>query len=130
VNIHVPHQVIKQIVTVVDDDQEITPEQRQRVADWLSANGVDPATVAQGKITLEYKVYGARTRRQFIGFRQYYLEDGKKVHAEATNDVVTFHRYVEQHTELEPDPSWEGWEAYDAHMTERRKARAQEAGEQ
>lgn len=121
-NIHAPHPAVKQIVTVVDDGQEITSEQRTRVMAWLSANGVDPACVALGKITIEYLVLGTRKGRQFIGFRQYYLEDGSKVFDPVTNSAATFHRYVEQFTELEPDPSWEGWEAWEADMAERRKA--------
>lgn len=123
----VPHPVTKCIVTVVEDGQEITDEQRSRVVTWLSENGVDPSLVVPGPITLEYKAFGERKGRQFIGFRQYYLEDGHKVHALVTNEAVTFHRYVEQSVELAPDPTWEGWKAYDARIAERRKANEADA---
>lgn len=126
-NIHVPHPAVKEIVTVVDDDQEITPEQRKRLVTWLSANGVAPACVSLGKITVEYSVYGTRKGRQFIGFHQYYTEEGSKVFDPVNNRAATFHRYVEQHTELEPDPSWEGWEAWNADMAERRKKQGEKA---
>lgn len=121
----VPSPVAKKIITVVEDGQDITSEQRERVAAWLIANGVDPSVVVRGRITLEYKLFGERKGRQFIGFRQYYLENGSKVHAQATNDVVTFHRYVEQHVELEPDPAWKGWEAYDSDVAVRMQTLAE-----
>ena len=71
-HILVPHPVVKVIVTVVDDGQDLTQEQRSRVVSWLVANGIDPKSVAPGAITLEY-LLGDRKGRQLIGFRQYYL---------------------------------------------------------
>ncbi|NUP69312.1 MAG: hypothetical protein HOW71_44905 [Nonomuraea sp.] len=127
-SIHVPHPVERRIVTVVAEDQEISDEQRRRVCTWLTANGIDPAVVAGSEITLECKMFGARKGRQFIGFHQYHLEDGKKVHAAIINDAVKFHRYVEQTVELGPDPAWEGWETYDARIAERTRTSDGDAG--
>jgi hypothetical protein len=107
----VPHPVVRHVITVVEEGQNISDAQRQRVIHWLRANGVDPARVAAERITLEYKMYGEKKGRQLIGFTQFHLEDGNKVHAYKTNDVVKFQRYVEQTVELEPDPTWEGWQS-------------------
>ncbi|MGW4270869.1 hypothetical protein ACWEGQ_00525 [Streptomyces seoulensis] len=108
----VPNPVERHIITVVGEYQELSSEQLERVQRWLIANGIEPRTVAQDEITLEFKTFGPERGRQFIGFHQYYLEDGEKVHAEITNSAVTFRRYVEQTVELADDPSWEGWTTY------------------
>lgn len=108
----VPHPVETRVVTVVEHGQKISNEQRGRVAAWLQANGIDPRNVAEDEITLECKVFGDQRGRDLIGFTQYYVEDGCKVHAIVKNDAVKFHRYVEQKVPLEPDPSWPGWSRY------------------
>ncbi|MEU8469590.1 hypothetical protein AB0F30_16980 [Streptomyces sp. NPDC029006] len=112
----VPHPVERRIITVLAEDQELSAEQRERVQTWLTENGIDPKHVARGAITVEGKMFGNRPGRQYIGFRQFHLENGQKVHAQVSNDVVTFQRYVEQTVELAPDPAWEGWEAAHARV--------------
>lgn len=117
----VPHPVVKHIVTVVRRGQQQSAEQRGRVVAWLRANGIDPNLVAQGDITLEYGMFGDGPGRQLIGFTQFYVEDGQKVHAEVENDAVKFHRYVAQRVPLEPDPSWPGWDAFRAEQARQRE---------
>ncbi|MCF0086585.1 MULTISPECIES: hypothetical protein [unclassified Streptomyces] len=107
-SIPVPHLVERRVITVVAEDQELSAEQLDRVRTWLTANGIDPAVVAGGTITIEGTMYRGELGRQYIGFHQYYLENGSKVHAPIANSAVKFHRYVEQVVELEPDPAWEG----------------------
>lgn len=121
-----PHPVVRHTITVVQKGQTLTPEQRERISTWLRANGVDPQKVARDEITVTYRMCGTRPGRKFIGFQQFYLEDGSKVHAAITNGVVKFQRHVEQSVELEPDPAWEGWEKHDAQMAERRAQHAKE----
>lgn len=120
----VPNPVVQHVVLVIEEGQDISGEQRERIVRWLRANGVTPSNVAQGRITLEYKMYGPNKGRQFIGFTQFHLENGQKVHALKTNSVVTFHRYVEQTVELEPDPSWEGWEKHQQLLAQQREDHA------
>ncbi|MFD8777527.1 hypothetical protein [Streptomyces sp. NPDC059916] len=121
----VPYPVVRHIVTVVEEGQTLTPEQRERVVAWLRANGADPAVVTLDTITLEYKMFGTKPGRQFIGFQQYYTEGGSRVHAAITDGAVKFQRYVEQSVELEPDPAWQGWEQHEAKQAE---ARAKNGG--
>jgi len=109
-SVPVPHPVERRIITVVAENQELSAEQLDRTRTWLAANGIDPALVTRGAITLEGTMCEGRPGCQYIGFQQYYLEDGNKVHSPDTNSAVKFHRYVEQSVELEPDPAWEGWE--------------------
>lgn len=120
----VPSPVIKHVVTITEEDQAISSEQRERIVRWLQANGIDPSTVAQGRVTVEYHMYGTKPGRQYIGFTQYYVENGLKVHSFVTNNAVTFHRYVEQTVELEPDPSWEGWEKHEERLAKTREAKS------
>lgn len=119
----VPNPVVQHVVLIAEEGQHLSSEQRERIVRWLRANGVDPSSVAKERITLEYKMYGPNQGRQFIGFTQFHLENGQKVPALKTNSVVTFHRYVEQTVELEPDPSWEGWEKREQSLARQREAR-------
>jgi hypothetical protein len=117
----VPNPVIKHVVLIVEEGQDLSSEQRDRVVRWLRANGVDPSNVTADRITLEYKMYGSKQGRQFIGFTQYYVEDGHRVHAVTTNSAVKFQRHVEQTVALEPDPSWEGWEKHEEQLAKERE---------
>lgn len=93
------------IVTVVEDDQAISDEQRERICAWLRANDVDPKTVSRKAITIEYAEgpFGRSPGR--IWFTQYYVNaEGSKEHAIHTNEFVQFRRCVQQAVELEPDP--------------------------
>ena len=102
----VPREMETRIVTVIEDDQDISGEQRERVRAWLQANGVDPKLVNSAKaITIEYTEgpFGRTPGR--IWFTQYYVNaEGSKEHALHTNEAVQFRRCVHQRVELEPDP--------------------------
>lgn len=113
-----PAPVVQHIVTVVEEGQELTAEQRARTAAWLEANGIDPRLVARDEITVRYKTYGSKPGRKLIGFHQFYEEDGVRVFDWATNAALTFQRSVEQTVELAPDPAWEGWDRYYAERDE------------
>lgn len=102
----VPHALETRIVTVVEDDQDISDEQRERICAWLRANDVDPKLVNSAKaVTIEYTEgpFGRNPGR--IWFTQYYVNaEGSKEHALHTNEAVQFRRCVHQAVELEPDP--------------------------
>jgi hypothetical protein len=110
-----PHPVERRIVEVVQEGQELSDEQRTRVAAWLEANGIEPRRVALNTITVECNVHGSRESRHVIGFHEYYeTPDGQRTINERTLDAaLTFQRWVAQTVPLEPDPMWEGWDAYD-----------------
>jgi hypothetical protein len=104
-----PHTVPRpretRIVTVVEDGQATSDEQRERICAWLRANDVDPKTVSRKAITIEYAdgPFGRSPGR--IWFTQYYVNaEGSKEHAIHTNEAVQFRRCVQQTVELEPDP--------------------------
>lgn len=111
----VPHPIELRVVTVVDEGQEISEEQRKRVADWLDANGVDHRRVV-GPVSIETKMRGDEVGRQVIGFREYYEDaDGHRTINEKTlKEALTYERWVEQKVPLGPDPEWEGWDAWRA----------------
>lgn len=101
----VPRPVETRIVTVVEDRQDISDEQRERIYTWLRANDVDPDLVSRKAVTIEYTEgpFGRSPGR--IWFTQYYVNaDGSKEHALHTNEAVQFQRCVHQKAELEPDP--------------------------
>lgn len=104
-----PHTVPRpretRIVTVVEDGQAISEEQRERICVWLRANGVDPKTVSRKALTIEYAEgpFGRSPGR--IWFTQYYVNaEGSKEHAQHTNEAVQFRRCVHQTVELDSDP--------------------------
>lgn len=109
-----PFPVETRIVTVVKDGDALSPEQRERLCKWLRANGIDPARVAHFPITVESRIRGAEDTNHVIGFTEYYLdEEGHKVINMKTLDgVMTYQRWVQQQVPIEPDPQWEGWDAY------------------
>lgn len=113
----VPCPVELRIVTVVSADQEISEEQRQRVAVWLEDNGIQPNRVATGRpVTVESQIRGDQESNPIIGFTEYYEdENGSRVLNEKTRDeALTYQRWVRQRVPLGPDPNWEGWEAWRA----------------
>jgi hypothetical protein len=115
--IPVPQPLERRVVTVVAEGQQISSEQRQRIVTWLKANGIDPHRVADGAITIEYRMRGDRAGHGVIGFREYYESpEGHRTVNELTLDgALTYERWVRETTPLEPDPTWEGWEAMTAH---------------
>jgi hypothetical protein len=115
--IPVPHPLERRIVTVVAEGQQVSIEQRQRIVTWLKANGIEPRRVADGAITVEYRMRGDRSGPGVIGFREYYESpQGHRTINERTLDgTLTYERWVRETTPLEPDPAWEGWEAMAAH---------------
>lgn len=114
---YVPHPVVQHIVTVVKEGQEISGEQRSRTNAWLTANGIDPATVALAEISVQYSMRGTEKGRSLIQFTQYVSEgDGRRVFDWRTKSALTVQRLVEQQVELEPDPTWEGWDAWRTEM--------------
>jgi hypothetical protein len=117
----VPHPAELRTVTVVSEGQEVSEEQRKRVADWLEANGVDHRRVCLGPITIESKLYGDQVGREIIGFREFYeTANGQRVINERTlKEALTYERWVEQKVPLEPDPAWNGWEAWRAEASSR-----------
>lgn len=126
----VPHPVECRIITVVEDHQEISEEQRARVATWLEANGIDPSRVALGRITVESKLYAGKPGWQIIGFTEYYeTPDGHRVVDQRNRKgALTYQRWVEQSVPLEPDPAWEGWDARRAQTPPARPAGAEATG--
>lgn len=104
----VPHPVETRIITVVEADQRISEEQRERVGAWLRANGADPKAVAQNAITLECKAHAGKEWDHIIGFQEFYRDaEGRKViNAKTKNEALTFQRWVPQTVALEPDPAW------------------------
>jgi hypothetical protein len=113
----VPSPVERRIVTVVRGNQELSEEQRLRITRWLEANQIEPKRVsAHEPITIECKVRGDSESFHVIGFTEYYVDsEGNKVFNEKTrNEALTYERWVAQVAELEPDPSWEGWDAWRA----------------
>jgi hypothetical protein len=110
----VPSPVERRIVTVVADRQELSEEQQARVMRWLEANGLDPKRVARRAITIECNVRGREESAHVIGFSEFYVDnDGRKVIDEKTLlDAFTYERWVRQIVQLEPDPSWRGWDAH------------------
>lgn len=112
-NWHVPHPVVTCSIQVVQKDAPVTPEQRERVARWLSANGIDPRLVERSDIRLEWKDRGGRIGNPIICFTQFYIDEtGSKTLDYRTREVLRFERAVPQTVELEPDPAWGGWDAY------------------
>lgn len=107
----VPSPVERRIITVVDEGQDISGEQRERVTRWLAANGVDPKRVALKRITLECNVRGQHENAHIIGFTELYEDEtGHRVIDEKTqNSAVMYERWVRQTVPLEPDPTWIGW---------------------
>lgn len=119
----VPFPVELRIVTVVSEGQQVSEEQRERVGQWLQANGIDHRRVTGGPITIESKMRGDVVGRQVIGFWEYYeTPEGTRVINEKTlTSALTYQRWVEQTVPLEPDPDWDGWEAYHQKMAEQRR---------
>lgn len=110
----VPYPVDFWIVTVVTGGQNISTEQRQRVGEWLEANGIKPSTVsAQDGITVEHRQYGENQVVSRICFSQYALdESGQKFgeqDAEGVFDAVKISRRVVQSVDLAPDPLLQEW---------------------
>lgn len=121
---YVPHPVVQHIVTVIKDGQVIGDEQRERVAAWLTANGIDPKTVDQQEIRVECTMRGTEKGRSLIHFTQYVSEsDGRRVFDWRTKSALTVQRLVEQQVEIDPDPAWQGWDAWRAELDEQAKAR-------
>lgn len=101
----VPRTLETRIVTVVEDGQAISDEQRERVCAWLRANDVDPKVVSREAITIEYTEgpFGRSSGR--IWFTQYYVNaEGSKEFDWRTKGAIQFQRCVLQMVELEPDP--------------------------
>jgi hypothetical protein len=119
-NVFAPAPVAKQIVTVVKEGQVLTDEQRDRIAAWLKANGINPKQVTQGQITVTYGVYGSKAGRKSITFEQYYDEGGCRLFDPVTREAAKFQRHVEQTVELDPDPAWVGWDEHEKEMAVRR----------
>ncbi|MFD7615766.1 hypothetical protein [Streptomyces sp. NPDC059802] len=122
----VPNPVERRIVTVLRGGQDISEEQRLRVARWLEANGIDPKRVAREQITIESQVRGDRESGHLIGFTEYYVNaDGHKVINEKTHDgAVTYERWVRQTVPLEPDPAWGGWSEWELKAAKNREGAA------
>ncbi|WP_131589739.1 hypothetical protein [Streptomyces seoulensis] len=115
---HVPHPVVNCSMRVTQKGVPLTAEQRDRVAKWLRANGVDPRLVERGDIRLEWRDRGGHIGNQIICFTQFYVDEaGNRAFDERTCEAVRFERAVPQIVELEPDPAWEGWDSYLAHRS-------------
>ncbi|MEU9947101.1 hypothetical protein [Streptomyces sp. NPDC047939] len=117
-SVPVPHPVERRVVTVVSDGQRISEEQRERVASWLQANGIDPDRVVRGRITVECQVRGSEEARHLIWFSEYYTDsEGNKVINERTLDeALTYERWVAQKVPLSNDPTWPGWDEHRARL--------------
>lgn len=102
----VPFPRERRIVTVVSVGQELSEEQRLRIAAWFRANEVDPSTVAPGEITIHCRALGGREGHHRICFTEYYRDsDGHRIVDERTGrGVLTYPRCVRQVSPLPPDP--------------------------
>lgn len=104
----VPHPVETRIIKVIEEGQEITDQQRERVAAWLEANGIDSKRVPlKAELLVESShLPDGSSKRSLIKIREYYLNgDGSRVVDPKTgNDPVTYERWVEQRVQLEPEP--------------------------
>lgn len=127
--IPVPHPVERRIVTVVAATQRISAEQRARVVAWLKANGIDPRRVTGGPITVECNMHGDRPGRQVIGFTEYYedAEGHREMNWKTLDGALTYQRWVEQRVPIEPDPTWNGWEAKHAEIDAMKAAQQSKA---
>jgi len=119
-----PDPVVRQVVTVCKGTAQLTEEQRTRLSAWLSANGIDPTSVSSfGDITIETRMHGDDKGRSFIGFTQYVPDgDSSRVYDWRQKGALTVERLVEQTAELEPDPTWQGWDAWRSEMQALREA--------
>ncbi|MFD6149360.1 hypothetical protein [Streptomyces sp. NPDC060243] len=111
-NVHVPDPYETRILTVLHDGQEVSEEQRDRVAAWLAANGITPKDVPLRRgISVETRMRGATPGRAVIGFWQYYRDEDGRICVDESNppEALVFQRWVVQETPLAPDPSWPGW---------------------
>lgn len=123
----VPSPVEQRVVTVVSAHQEISDEQRQRIAVWLKDNGIQPSRVSSGHpITIESNVRGDRESGHIIAFTEYYEdENGDRVLNQKTrNEALIYQRWVAQKVPLAADPSWEGWDSRRASLDADSKAAA------
>ncbi|MFJ6069053.1 hypothetical protein ACIQHU_39190 [Streptomyces tendae] len=130
-SVPVPHPVERCVITVVAEGQRISPEQHERVKTWLRANGIDPAKVAFGDITVEYKMRGDQPGRQVIGFTEFYENpDGQReMNWKTQESALTFQRWVVQQVPIEPDPTWQGWPKWHAEMAAKRAEHERQAGD-
>lgn len=109
----VPNGPEWRIIQVVSDDtaHTINAEQRQRLVNWLSANGLDPKQVALKAISVETEWRGGEPGRSLIRFWQHYTDpSGAKLINERTRGPLLVERWVQQQVPLAPEPSPDGAE--------------------
>lgn len=107
-SIPVPHPVESRVVTVARTNQNLSPEQLERVRAWLKANDIDPSRVSlRGPITIEYRARGGREGRHLIGFTEFYVDSSgqRNMNEKVGTEALTLQRWVKQVVPLAPEPN-------------------------
>ncbi|MGQ4437903.1 hypothetical protein ACN6LI_003268 [Streptomyces violaceoruber] len=99
----VPHPHLRCTRQVTAKGQDLTAEQRSRLASWLEANGVRPGEVAADEpITVEYKTDGQREWGHLICFSEYYRNhEGHRTFDYKAQHATLVRRNVQQSTPIE-----------------------------
>jgi hypothetical protein len=105
--IPVPHPHVRCVRLICDADQALAPAQRDRVASWLDANGIQPSRVAAGHpVTVEYKTDGQKEWGHLICFAEYYEDaSGSRTFDYKTQAATVVQRCVRQSVALGPENS-------------------------
>ncbi|WP_158102044.1 hypothetical protein [Streptomyces glaucescens] len=105
--IPVPHPHVRCVRLIFDAAQALSPSQRDRVASWLDANGIEPSRVAAGHpVTVEYKTDGQKEWGHLICFAEYYEDaSGSRTFDYKTQAATVVQRCVRQSAGLEPEGS-------------------------
>ncbi|WP_392892348.1 hypothetical protein [Streptomyces sp. LN699] len=90
---------------MVEANQVISDEQRQRVCSWLEANGIDPKFVSlEGSITVHSRALNGKQGAYQIRYTEYCRdEDGHKFMDIGSDGALTVQRRVVQKVPLGED---------------------------
>ncbi|MGO1025556.1 hypothetical protein ACTOXX_33835 [Streptomyces rubiginosohelvolus] len=102
----VPYPVQRRVVTIMEANQLLSEGQKQRVRDWLEANGIDPKWVsAAGPITVHSRAVNGNEGGYRIKYTEFCRgEDGQRFADPGLNEAVTVERCVLQTVALDEDP--------------------------
>ena len=103
----VPYPVEQRFITVVEANQVISDEQRQRVCAWLEANGIDPKFVSLGgSIAVHSRALNGKEGAYQIRYTEYCRDvDGEKFMDIGSEGALTVQRRVVQKVPLGEDPA-------------------------
>ncbi|MEV8101071.1 hypothetical protein [Streptomyces sp. NPDC088135] len=103
----VPYPVEQRVITVVEANQVISEEQRQRLCAWLEANGIDPKFVSLGgSIAVHSRALNGKEGAYQIRYTEYCRDvDGEKFMDIGSEGDLTVQRRVVQKVPLGEDPA-------------------------